>query len=109
MSDVLTEAQMQASIIETARDFGWLCFHAHDSRRSEPGYPDLTLVRPPRLLFIEVKTADGRLSKGHWNKGRTRWLPGQDTWRDALVQCPGVEYYLCRPSNLADVYAALIT
>ncbi len=103
---MLTEADLQASIVSAARDFHWLCYHSHDSRRSEPGYPDLTLVRPPRVLFIECKTDTGRLRSGHFGK-KGRWMPGQTNWQSALLACPGVEYVLARPSNLDEVYATL--
>lgn len=49
------EADFQDNIIEYATFFRWLVYHTHDSRRSEPGFPDLVLVKRPRLLLWEVK------------------------------------------------------
>jgi len=53
-----------------------------------------------RVIFAELKTIKGRLTKGRMNKAGSRWLPGQDEWGDALASCPGVEYYLWRPDGL---------
>ena len=108
-TDVMTEAQVQAGIVEAARELGWLCYHTSDSRRSEPGFPDLVLVRAPRVLFIECKNQRGNLSVGRRTRKDARWLPGQCDWRLILLACPGVEYYLARPSNLDEIYAILMT
>lgn len=68
---------------------GWLRYHTYDSRRSRAGFPDLVLVRPPRLLFIELKTARGKTSED------------QREWAKVLKLIPGVEYYLWRPADEA--------
>ena len=105
----MLEQDLQASIISAARDFGWLAYATYRSVRSEPGFPDLVLVRPPRVIFAEIKTAKGRLRKGKWNKAGTRWLPGQADWKAAFEQCRGVEYYLWRPADVDEAYAILAT
>jgi hypothetical protein len=96
---LITEKDFQATVIDLARSLGWIVGFTHDSRKSEPGEPDLRMVRPPRVIFAELKTAKGKLTKGRSNKSG-RWLPGQDQWQDALISCPGVEYYLWRPDGL---------
>jgi hypothetical protein len=59
----LTERQYQDLIIEAATANGWLCYHTHDSRRSQPGFPDLVLAKPGHIIhFWEVKTEKGRAS-----------------------------------------------
>jgi hypothetical protein len=83
----LTEKAFMQQVRELARLFGWLEFHPHDSRRSTPGYPDLFMVRPPRVLFAELKSDTGRVT------------PAQRAWLGALEQCPGVEVYLWRPGD----------
>ena len=108
MTQVVTEADLQRSIIIAAREFQWLAYATYRSMRSEPGFPDLVLVRPPRVMFLELKTAKGRLRKGHLNKSGSRWLPGQDEWGEALDACPGAEYMLVRPADLDAVYAKLM-
>jgi hypothetical protein len=59
-----TEKGFQAAVVEYAQLRGWLTYHTYDSRRSDPGFPDLTLVRDGRLIFIELKSATGRLTTG---------------------------------------------
>ena len=96
---LITEKDFQATVIDLARTYGWIVGFTYDARKSEPGEPDLRMVRPPRVIFAELKTVKGKLTKGRYNKSG-RWLPGQDQWQDALISCPGVEYYLWRPDGL---------
>ena len=116
--DIVLEDQMLTSILKVAReDSGrWMAYHDIDSRRSEPGYPDLNLVEtvpPSRILYVELKTQKGKYIKGKWTKprrrgGKRRWLPGQDEWAVAIRRCPGVEYHLIRPSDLEWFYQLLM-
>jgi hypothetical protein len=90
----LTEKALQAHVLDLAQLFGWLAYHTFDARRSEPGFPDVVLVRE-RVLFVELKTERGRLS------------PAQVEWLRALLGA-GAEVYLVRPRNL-DVVAAVLS
>lgn len=82
----MTEKQLQNVIIQEAKRFGWLAYHTFDSRRSEPGYPDLHLIHPTRKLsiFRELKTQTGRLSAA------------QVAWIDALTAA-GCDIAIWRP------------
>jgi hypothetical protein len=51
----ISEAQFQAQVVELAEWLGWRTYHTFDSRRSNPGFPDLTLVRDGRLVMAELK------------------------------------------------------
>lgn len=82
----MTEKDLQESIIELAGWLGWTCYHTHDSRRSRPGFPDLVLWRGSRLLFVELKSATGRLSVA------------QEQTLDELAETPA-EVYIWRPSS----------
>lgn len=86
-----TEAQLQALVIKHATALGFLVYHTHDSRRSEPGYPDLHLVHPTRgiSMFRELKT----------QKGRTR--PDQTKWIAALT-ATGTNVGIWRPRDWFD-------
>jgi VRR-NUC domain len=85
------EKSWQAEVVDIATTCGWQRrYHTFDSRRSTPGFPDLTLVRPPRLIFAEIKTERGRVTRDQWG------------WLADLVAC-GAECYVWRPSDRADV------
>lgn len=90
-----TEKQWQRHVEQLAAYLHWTVYHTHDSRRSNAGFPDLVLARPPRLIFAELKTEKGRLR------------PAQSIWKALLEACPGVEYYLWRPTQLDEVKAIL--
>ena len=63
-----SEEDFAETVIELFRLNNWIVYHTRDSRRSEPGFPDLVMARPPVLLFAEIKNEKGRLSKGRWTK-----------------------------------------
>jgi hypothetical protein len=87
--ETLTERELQNAVIELAGYLGWRTYHTHDSRRSNPGFPDLVLVRD-RLIFAELKSAKGRLS------------PAQQFWLADLEHDAGQEVYVWRPSDWLD-------
>lgn len=99
MVDIQTYRQMQADAMGE-KDFQWnvtlLCrafhlehYHAHDSRRSEPGFPDSVICGPGGVIFRELKRQDGHLSAP------------QQRWLDALTQA-GADAAVWRPSQLLD-------
>lgn len=61
--DRLTEKQFQGFVVSVAKLYGWWVYHTFNSKRSEPGFPDLVLVREPDLIFAELKTDKGKLTK----------------------------------------------
>lgn len=75
-----SERELQDHIVGLARSLGWLAYHTHDSRRSEPGYPDLHLVHPGRgaSLFRELKSTKGRISPDQRKWGAALTAAGQD-------------------------------
>lgn len=114
-----SEAAFQEQVLALARLYQWRCYHTHDSRRSQPGFPDLVMVRPPRLVFAELKTEKGRVGRE-----QAAWLaalgdvaevvdmlneehregPFGSAGRDALAT---VEVYLWRPSDLQRIAETL--
>lgn len=91
----ITERAFQGQVLDLARRFGWLAYHTHDSRRSDPGFPDCVFVRGARVVFAELKRERG---------GRVS--PEQRAWLDALTLTPA-ESYLWRPSDWDEIVLAL--
>lgn len=91
----MNEAQWQAKVVEFARWNGWHVFHPYYSRRSEPGWPDLSMIRGDRLVFAELKSRTGRVS------------PPQHHVLGLLAAVPHVEVYLWRPMDWPDVMQVL--
>lgn len=91
----MTEDDLLRSVRELAQLRGWWCFHVLRSRGSEAGLPDLLLVRPPRVVFLELKRENGRLSAA------------QRSVLAFLGACPGVEALLIRPRDWERVEALL--
>jgi hypothetical protein len=92
----MSEKQLQRSVLDLARSKGWRCYHTFDSRRSEPGFPDIIAIRGERLVAIELKSDSGTLTEA-----QTEWLRAfDDVWVvDAIVIRPAptldeVEVYL---------------
>ena len=86
----MTEKQFQSHIVQFAKLQGWLVYHTYDSRRSEPGFPDLVLARD-RILYRELKTDKGRLT------------PAQIGWGKTLMDA-GADYKVWRPRMRDEIY-----
>lgn len=92
-----SEKVFQARVIALAESNGWECYHPFDSRRSAAGYPDLTLVRGPELIYAELKTDVGRVTAD------------QQRWQELLAAVPGVRVRLWRPRDWDAIVAELTT
>lgn len=96
----LTEAQLQAHVLELAQMFGYKRAHFRPALTKHgwrtpvaadgKGFPDLVLLRPGRIIFAEIKTAAGRLTRD------------QHEWLDA-AQDAGAETYVWRPADLQHI------
>ena len=85
----MTEAEFQAWIVRLAIGHGWqreLIYHTHDSSKSQRGFPDLVLVKPPRILLWELKSMRGRVSEA------------QEKWVTAFKEC-GMEAAILYPCD----------
>lgn len=93
----MTEEQFRQQIRGLARMCGWsMQYHTHDSRRSDPGWPDEVFHHPKhrRTIFAELKSDKGRLSAA------------QHKWLEAL-SASGLETALWKPANLSDITKVL--
>lgn len=92
----ITEAEWQAQVLELAHRLGWLAYHTYRSDRSAPGFPDLVMVRAPRVVFAELKSEKGKPSVD------------QLVWLGSLWACGDkVEAYIWKPSDLDAVAKVL--
>ena len=89
-----SEKAFQQRVMDLAKACGWLCYHPYDSRKSEAGYPDLSLCRD-RLILAELKSERGRLSKP------------QAAWINRL-RAAGVTVYVWRPSQWNEICRVLM-
>lgn len=94
--DRVTERELQFAVIECAQLLGYRVAHFRPAQTSKgwrtpveadgAGWPDLVLVRGPRLIFAELKSATGKLS------------PAQEEWKDTLERA-GQTVYVWRPAD----------
>ena len=125
----ITEAQLQTEVVRLARSLGWgvtqsarrkeleqlagfgvppdpidgLIYHPRYSLGSEPGWPDLTLIRrrDRRLIFAELKAEKGRVSE--------RQVEVLDLLRVLETDpetTPAIGVFVWRPSDLASGHIA---
>lgn len=92
---LITEKQFLEQIRSLAKMTGWMVYHTYDSRRSQAGFPDLTMARRPRIIFAEAKREGGEATDP------------QEEWGDELSDCGGVEYYLWQPSDWDQIVEVL--
>ena len=90
-SSPMSEDDLLAAVRDIAHLRGWRTYHTYDSRRSEPGFPDLVMAHPiqKRIVYVELKSAKGRVTNA-----QAQWL---DDLHDA-----GAEAYIWRPDGLDD-------
>ena len=86
------EFQRWCEMVAGAR--GWTYYHTHDSRRSEGGFLDLHLARPPVYLVRELKVGTNGLS------------PEQRLWVSLHEKC-GHDVAVWRPEDKARILAEL--
>lgn len=89
----MNEAQWQQRITDTCDAMKLRWHHETDSRRSKSGFPDLVIVGPMGLMFLELKSETGKVTAD------------QREWMDALqgVHLSAIDghflAYVARPSD----------
>jgi len=105
----LSEAQFQRQVMKIAAEWGWRVVHIGRARVGKrwitptrgpdgevvKGFPDLVLVRPPDVVFLELKKRGGVVSAE------------QRAWISDLQKCADVEAYIVGPDDAADVWRLL--
>lgn len=95
MKVIITEKQLREQIRDLCKVFGFKFYFTWSSIHSPRGMPDLILVKPPRVIFAELKSEGKQPS------------PAQQEWIDLLGWCPGVECYIWRPSDFDEIVSIL--
>jgi len=95
MDAACSEEDFQATVVAYAHLRGWMVYHPWSSKHSESGYPDLTMTRHGRLVFAELKTQKGRVSRE------------QAVWLNAL-EGTGARCFLWRPGDWPAVEEELL-
>lgn len=100
LAKTIAEERLLLNIIEFSAWHGWRSIHFRPLRavrgwrtpiqgKGARGWPDLVLLRPPRLLFVELKAHRGTLDEC------------QVQWLAELVAC-GAEVYVWTPTDWLD-------
>lgn len=98
----IAERDWQATVVEFAEAHGWIVWYTHQSgpgwgkgRHSPSGEPDLRMVRPPKVVFAELKQVGGKMTQK------------QTAALMLLNHCPGVEAYCWTPADWENVQRVL--
>ena len=89
------EADFGRQVDELLKRFGWTFYFTWHSIHSPAGFPDRVAVRLSRLLFIELKSAQGKIT------------PEQQQWLDLLKGTGKVEVFVWRPSDWGEIVEIL--
>lgn len=100
----LREDAWQDQVIEVAQLLRWRVAHFRPAKTAQgwrtpvqadgAGFPDLVLVRGPRLIFAELKSDSGRVR------------PDQQEWLERLAGT-SAEVYVWRPADVKEMLNAL--
>jgi len=91
-AETMPEGTLLAEVRALAKRYGWNgVYHTHDSRKSEPGFPDIVICNGHSLLLKELKTNTGKLTMD------------QQRWLSLLQHCNTIEAGVWRPRDLAQI------
>lgn len=121
MADELTlkEGDWQKQVIDYAQLRGWKVAHFRPAKTERgwrtpvsadgKGFPDLVLVRPPEILFVELKADKGKLraeQKDWLEKIERVEVEARHAFREYGVPI-FVQTYVWRPSDVDEVLGIL--
>jgi len=88
LDNQVTEKELKHNVEQAADQFGWAHYHTFISMYSTDGYPDETLTRGARTIWMELKTMKGTVK------------PKQVEWLDVLSDNPNNECFVIRPKDM---------
>jgi VRR-NUC domain-containing protein len=92
----MRERELQDAVVDMATLLGWRVAHQRPGRtvngwrtpiQGHAGFPDLVLLRPPRLMFVELKGTRGKVD------------PQQALWLNGLAHVPHVQQFVWTPKD----------
>ena len=89
IASAMPEKELAENVRLLSASLGWKHYHTWNSIHSARGFPDCCLVKPPRLVFVELKREAGSVTAA------------QQEWLDALHGC-NIETYIWRPTQWLD-------
>ena len=92
---LMTEKDFQWRIRDYAEGRLWTVLTTTDSRHSPDGDPDLRMIRPPRVVYAEVKRVGGKLTDA------------QIIILTLVSECPPIEPYAWWPEDWEAIKAIL--
>lgn len=100
----MTEAEFLANIVELAHTLGYIVHHDRPAQtasgnwvtaiQGDPGFPDLVLTKPGRLIFAELKSDAGVVTASQW-----RWIE--------TLELAYAETYIWRPRDIQTIATVL--
>lgn len=92
----VSEKAFMWAVIRLATARGYKVYHPFDSRKSAPGYPDLTMAKPGRpVIFAELKI------------GKEKPTFEQQAWLDTLSQAQHPRVFCWRPEDWSTIQEVL--
>jgi hypothetical protein len=107
----MTETEFTNELLKWAKVYGWRRFHVRNSGyggnsyvQGDKGFPDLVLVRPPRLIFAELK-----IEKKEPTPEQIEWLTDLSENSHDVYGMPSsaVETYTWRPEMWSEILVVL--
>ncbi len=93
--NTIAEAELQDAVVGLAKALEYLVYHTYDSRRSQPGWPDLTILGFGKCWMRELKRERGRTTLEQEAVG-------------ALLLAAGIDWAVLRPSGWAEFAEELV-
>src|SRR5258708_4398285 len=104
----MTEVEFTDEVLKWAKVYGWRRFHVRGNTRrliqGDVGFPDLVLVRPPRLIFAELKVGKNTVAPE-----QQAWLRDLEENSEDVYGMPSsaVKTYVWRPENWSEILVVL--
>ena len=90
----MKEKEFQSMVEDLAELRGWTFYHTSDRRSSNPGVPDLQMLRGERQVIAELKSQKGRITEI------------QKDWLEKF-KLVGAEVFLWRPADIREIEETL--